>query len=107
VFGDESASSAAEVAANWEQLKKAEKGRASVMDGIPATLPALLYALKVQKKAEGAGVDWRELVPGDDALAVRLLALVDEARAAGVDPETELRVAAEHVRDRFKAVEPP
>jgi tetrapyrrole methylase family protein/MazG family protein len=110
VFGDVTASTADEVAANWEQLKKAEKGRASVMDGIPATLPALLYALKVQRKAENAGVDWRALVddgagPGD--VGVRLLALVDEARRAGLDPESELRIAAERARDRFKAIEPP
>ena len=105
VFGDVEASSAEEVAATWEQNKMVEKGRKSVMDGIPATLPALLYALKVQKRAGSEGVDWRELVdsgdhPGDD-LGNRLLALVDEARAADVDPESALRIAAEHIRDRY------
>ena len=39
-----------------------EKGRASVMDGIPAALPALAYAAKVQKKAESQGVAWRTLL---------------------------------------------
>ena len=105
VFGDVEASSAEEVAATWEQNKMVEKGRKSVMDGIPATLPALLYALKVQKRAGSEGVDWRELVgPGDDPgddLGNRLLALVDEARAADVDPESALRIAAEHIRDRY------
>jgi tetrapyrrole methylase family protein/MazG family protein len=94
-----------EVAARWEQLKKAEKGRASVMDGIPAALPALLYAAKVQKKADSQGVDWRTLVAGDADLSDtgrRLLDLVDAARAAGEDAETELRIAAEHVRDRYR-----
>jgi tetrapyrrole methylase family protein/MazG family protein len=108
VFGDVSIASADEVAARWEQLKKAEKGRASVMDGIPATLPALLYALKVQKKAASQGVDWRALLDGDDTLGEtgrRLLDLVDDARAAGDDPETELRIAAEHVRDRYRRQE--
>ena len=42
--------------ANWEQIKKAEKGRGSVFDGIPATLPALLLALKTHKKAASVGV---------------------------------------------------
>jgi tetrapyrrole methylase family protein/MazG family protein len=108
VFGDVEAATADEVAANWEQLKKAEKGRASVMDGIPATLPALLYALKVQKKAAGEGVDWRDLAPAGDAdWGRRLLALVDEARQAGADPESELRIAAEQVRDRFRVTEHP
>ena len=65
----------------------AEKGRASVMDGIPAALPALAYAAKVQKKAASQGVDWRTLLgvePG--SLAARLLELVDDARAAASIP---------------------
>jgi tetrapyrrole methylase family protein / MazG family protein len=108
VFGDVTIDDADEVAQRWEGLKKAEKGRSSVMDGIPATLPALAYALKVQRKAASQGVDWRTLLEGDDALGEtgrRLLDLVDDARAAGDDPETELRIAAEHVRDRFRRFE--
>jgi tetrapyrrole methylase family protein / MazG family protein len=101
VFGDAEATSVEELTSTWERLKKAEKGRASVMDGIPATLPALLYALKVQKKAASEGVDWRTLVDQDAGLGVRLLELVADSGAAGVDPETELRLAAERVRDRF------
>jgi len=106
VFGDEEATTAAELAATWEQNKVEEKGRASVMEGIPATLPALLYALKVQKKARASGVEWRDLVTAEVADAVgdiglRLLTLVDEAAAAGEDAESALRIAAEAVRDRF------
>jgi tetrapyrrole methylase family protein/MazG family protein len=104
VFGDAADTTPDELAVSWEQLKKAEKGRASVMDGIPSTLPALLYALKVQKKAAAEGVDWRDLVDGGD-VAGRLLALVDEARREGLDPESELRLAAERVRDGFRARE--
>jgi len=121
VFGDATAADADEVAARWEQLKKAEKGRASVMDGIPTALPALLFASKVQKKAESQGVDWRRLLDGggdgdgdhsggDGAVREagrRLLEVVDEVRLTGDDPETELRLAAEQVRDRFRAQEPP
>lgn len=51
VFGEVDAESPDQVAANWEQLKKAEKGRESVFDGIPDALPSLLFALKIQKKA--------------------------------------------------------
>ncbi len=108
VFGDVTVASADEVAERWERLKKAEKGRSSVMDGIPVTLPALAYALKVQRKAASQGVDWRTLLEGDDTpgeLGRRLLELVDDARTAGDDPETELRVAAEVVRDRFRRSE--
>ena len=108
VFGDATAADADEVAARWEQLKKAEKGRASVMDGIPAALPALLFAAKVQKKAASQGVDWRSLATDDGVLTAtgrRLLEVVDEVRLTGEDPETDLRLAAEHVRDAFRARE--
>jgi tetrapyrrole methylase family protein/MazG family protein len=108
VFAGATAGSADEVAAGWEQLKKAEKGRASVMDGIPAALPALLYASKVQKKASSQGVDWRSLLADDAGVSDtgrRLLEAVDAAVRAGDDAETELRIAAEHVRDRYRAGE--
>jgi tetrapyrrole methylase family protein / MazG family protein len=107
VFGDVVAETAADVASNWHQIKKAEKQRLSVMDGIPRALPALLYTAKVQKRAKAEGVDWRGLLDAEAAGTVggRLLELVDEALAAGLDPETELRVAAERVRDRFAAQE--
>ena len=44
---------------DWEELKRAEKGRASVMDGVPGNLPSLLYAFKVQSKAASVGFDWK------------------------------------------------
>jgi tetrapyrrole methylase family protein/MazG family protein len=88
----------------WERRKLEEKGRASVMDGIPAALPALAYAAKVQKKAEVQGVAWRDLLDGsEDRLAVRLLELVDEARTSGSDAETQLRIATLRLRDAFDA----
>jgi tetrapyrrole methylase family protein / MazG family protein len=106
VFGDVTATSAEELAAEWERAKVAEKGRASVMDGIPAALPALLYAQKVQRKAASQGVDWRTLLDGDAGLSPTARALLDAVAAAddaGDDAETELRLGAEHVRDRFRA----
>jgi tetrapyrrole methylase family protein/MazG family protein len=86
----------------WERRKVEEKGRDSVMDGIPSALPALAYAAKVQKKAASQGVDWRTL-PGIEpgSLAARLLDLVDEARSADVDPETSLRAATTRLRDAY------
>ena len=90
------------LATEWERRKVEEKGRDSVMDGIPAALPALAYAAKVQKKAASQGVDWRTL-PGIEpgSLEERLLALVDEARTAGEDPETRLRAAVAALRDAY------
>ena len=51
VFGDVAAHDAATVVANWEEIKKKEKGRASVTDGIPAALPSLALAVKLQRKS--------------------------------------------------------
>jgi XTP/dITP diphosphohydrolase len=108
VFAGARVADADELAVQWEQAKVAEKGRASVMDGIPVALPALLYASKVQRKAESQGVDWRTLLAGDADLSAtgrRLLEAVDAARRAGDDAESELRIAAERVRDRYRAQE--
>lgn len=106
VFGQVEVEGADDVVANWEQIKKAEKGRSSIFDGLPADLPALLYALKVAKKAASLGVEAPS--PGPEApLGERLLATVADARAADpdVDPESELRSAAAALRDRARAIE--
>jgi tetrapyrrole methylase family protein/MazG family protein len=92
----------AQLTVDWERRKVEEKARGSVMDGIPATLPSLAYAAKVQKKAESQGVEWRSLVGDADPWAARVLDLVDEARAAGVDPELALRRAVHAAADRFR-----
>jgi MazG family protein len=104
VFGLVDVDGADDVVANWEQIKKAEKGRDSVFDGIPSDLPALLYALKVTKKAATFDVDPD---PTDASVGGQLLALVAAARRADgdIDPETELRAAASRLRDRARAVE--
>ena len=104
VFGDDAAATADEVAAGWEERKRREKGRASVMDGIPAELPSLLYALKVLRKARSVpGATWSAGDPAD--LGDRLLALVEEAARSDVDPEAALRSSAARVRDEVRAVE--
>ncbi len=95
----------AELTVDWERRKVEEKGRGSVMDGIPTTLPSLAFAAKVQKKAASQGVDWRGLLPDDDPWAARVLDLVDEARAAGVDPELGLRRSVQALADGFRARE--
>jgi XTP/dITP diphosphohydrolase len=84
----------------WEAIKATEKRRSSVFDGLPPTLPALLLADKVLDRlsrtpvdAEPSVVAPRTVRSGDPAedIGERLLALVAEARAAGVDPEQALR----------------
>ena len=94
VFADVAVDGAADVVRNWEQIKREEKGRTSAFDGIPTTLPGLLYADEVLRKAKGLGVE----PPTSDDLGDRLLALVVEARAAGVDPELALRATVHRFR---------
>jgi XTP/dITP diphosphohydrolase len=94
VFGtiDPSTLSAAEVDAQWQRIKADEKPRSSPYDGIADTLPALLRATKV---LERRSVDTDLPDPGDRTadLGDRLLALVAEAGAEGIDPEQALRDA--------------
>ena len=58
VFGDVDAKTPEDVARNWEQIKKKEKGRPSLMDAVPHNLPALMYAHKIQGRAASVGFDW-------------------------------------------------
>ena len=87
------------IEAAWQAAKAAEKQRSSPTEGIPPTLPALLYAAKVLSRLERAGgppavTAARPAPVADDGpLGDRLLALVAEANATGVDPEQELRAA--------------
>jgi XTP/dITP diphosphohydrolase len=105
---DAGALSRVEVEANWETLKHAEKGRASVLDGIPVALPALALADKVLGRAGGVGVHRappRAGEPVEGTLGDRLLDLVVEARAAGLDAEQELRAAVRRLADAVRAAE--
>jgi XTP/dITP diphosphohydrolase len=94
VFAGLEVADAEEVDRNWERLKAAEKGRSSVLDGVPAALPALAYADKVVGRLAKAGaLDDDPAGPADESVGERLLALVREARDLGVDPEQALRDA--------------
>lgn len=92
-----------DLVATWEQIKKAETGRDSVMDGLTDALPSLLWAHKVLRKAEAAGHPWAPETADPDDLGDQLLALVAVARARDVDPETALRTAAARIRDQVRA----
>jgi len=110
--------------ADWERLKREETGRASALDGIPAALPALAEAQKVQRRAAGVGFDWAGVEGAwpkvfEEADEVRaagpdqvegefgdlLFACVNVARHLGVDAEVALRGAARKFAARFRAVE--
>ncbi len=102
VFGDASADS---LEADWEAIKRAEKGRGSVMDGIPAALPGLLYAHKVLSKAERIGAPVPGPIDPGGAIGTALLGIVAHARANDVDAEAALRQAADRLRDAARAFE--
>ena len=96
------ADDADQVLVNWEAIKREQKGRTSVMDGIPPGLPALLFADKVIHKARSVGV-----VPEVDTATVagRLYSAVQAAQAAGLDAESELREFVNSVGDQIRADE--
>lgn len=130
VFGDEEAKSAEDAKRVWERAKKREgrDGRESVLDGIPAALPALLRARRVQERAAALGFDWES---PDDVLAkveeeieeVReswrsgdrehaveelgdaLFAVVNLLRFLNRNPEDVLGAATRKFERRFREVE--
>jgi tetrapyrrole methylase family protein/MazG family protein len=123
VFGDVVAEETADVMRNWEQIKKEEKGTASLVDRITPGLPSLLYTNKLFRKAASVGLDpgsgdealdridstvsrirSRDL-EAEDGLAQLLAAAVVLARAGGVDAESALRGWAARYRERFEAME--
>jgi XTP/dITP diphosphohydrolase len=93
--------SADDLEGTWEALKKAEKGRTSVTDGVPLSQPALALAAKLQGRAARLGAP----VPAFDGLGGELWELVRRCRAAGLDPELALRTTARAYRDRLAAAE--
>src|SRR3954451_17587275 len=81
---------AAEVDARWQEIKSAEKPRRTPYDGIAATLPALLLATKILEREPGAAEGLPDAGDSTADVGVRLLALVAECGALGVDPEQAL-----------------
>jgi len=121
VFGSVSVSSAADVTANWEEIKKAERsqrrvvsdsGSPSALDGVAFGQPALSLAAQLQRRAERAG--FPALLDGADEEALpceefgaELMLVVARARAAGIDLEMELRAAARRYAEQVRRWERP
>ncbi len=129
IFADASAKDSAEVLANWEKIKAKEKPhRASMLDGIPKGLPALLRALRLGQKASRVNFDWPNLdgvqakvdeelrefaqarASGDTAAIDHefgdlLFSLVQVARTLELDPEGCLRRASDRFTTRFQWME--
>jgi MazG family protein len=98
VFGDADVRSAGRVRERWEAIKTEQEGRSGVFHDVPESLPALLLARKVQRRAAAAGYDWPEL---DGPLAKlreeldELLAEIDRAGRPAPESEPDARVQAE------------
>ena len=102
VFGDEQQSTAAGVKSRWDEIKAAErasKGKAhnSLLDAVPANLPGLAQALKLQKKAAKVGFDWTAAAPVFAKVAEELGELKEAAGIAGTAGATQ--PAAEELGD--------
>ena len=128
VFAGEQVGGSAEVIANWEKLKLAEKVGRKTLDGIPKGMPALLYALRMGDKASRVGFDWPDasgprarideelaefdaaVASGDreamaDELGDVLFSVVNTARKHGLDPEDALARTNRRFAARFGHVE--
>ncbi len=132
VFGEESREkSTDQQTADWEKIKAAEragKAQRGALDGVAIGLPALLRAVKLQKRAARVGFDWpettqvlekmqeeaRELVEAQDSLSQTeieeefgdlLFVMANLGRHLKVDPEAALRAANAKFTHRFEAIE--
>ncbi|MDQ3716857.1 MAG: MazG family protein [Actinomycetota bacterium] len=111
VFADLEVSGAAEVHANWEELKRAEKDGRSVVDGVPVSAPSLARAGSLIARAARAGLPTPEPAVLSDqeltaeGLGAHLLALVAAATQAGVDSDGALRAAILSYADRLRTAE--
>ena len=128
VFGAVEADDAEAVKRNWDDIKREEKGRASVFDGVARSLPSLAYAqhliaqggqgrLRLARldgplaKVDEEVAELREAIAGGDAERIAdelgdvAIALVNVARHTGTDAELAVRAAAAKFRRRFEGVE--
>ena len=126
VYGDEQVFSDEDVKKNWEKIKL-EKGRKSVLDGVPNSLPSMVKATRIQEKARGVGFDWdnknqvfekvneeiQELKTEvdnnsnkiEDEFGDVLFSIINYARFIGVDPESALEKTNKKFIKRFKFME--
>jgi len=129
VFGNTTCSTSDEVVAQWEVQKKREgKLRESILEGVPETLPSLLRAHRLQKRAAGVGFDWEraddvlekldeELKEFKEALGTKnkdkiedelgdiFFMLVNISRFIGVNPEDAHRKTISKFIHRFRYIE--
>ncbi len=128
IYGDVKVADEEEVKRNWEQLKLKE-GKKSILEGVPASLPAMVKAYRMQEKTKQVGFEWEnteqvwakveeeigELKENIENNAPQadieeefgdvLFSLVNYARFIGVDPETALERVNRKFKKRFEHIE--
>jgi tetrapyrrole methylase family protein/MazG family protein len=96
VFGEVTATEPAQVLANWEALKAAEKRRESLMDDVPTALPAIARADKLQRRAASVGFDWDDPTPVLAKLHEEIEELGEAIRRLPADPGNDDERSAVH-----------
>ena len=129
IYGNVQADDAEQVKRNWEEIKLKEKGgNKTVLAGVPAALPSLIKASRIQEKARNVGFDWEEpsqvwdkvreeaaeveteIRNGNNAgleneFGDLLFAVVNAARLHGVNPDNALEHTNRKFIDRFNYME--
>lgn len=134
VFGSDKVETAGEVKKRWRRIKQEEKGeKHSLMDSVPAGMPALMRAYRISERAAGTGFDWDDLSgvmhqaeqewvefseEAQDAATSKtarakaalefgdvMFTMVNVARLAGIHPETALSQSTRKFIRRFKCME--
>lgn len=129
IYGDTKVKDEKEVLENWEKLKLKEKGKkASVLEGVPRSLPSMIKAYRIQDKVKGVGFDWDDLadvkakvyeelqeleaeieVNDKDKMEAEMgdlfFALINYSRHLGINPENALARTNAKFINRFQTME--
>ena len=121
IYGDVTVQDEEEVKRNWEQIKLKEgKGKKSVLEGVPSSLPSIVKALRIQEKAKQIGFEWenkedvwtkveaiatKQQADIEDEFGDLMFSLVNYARFLRVDPETALERTNRKFIKRFQQME--
>jgi len=128
IYGDAVVENEEDVKRNWERLKMKEKGKTSVLGGVPAGLPAMVKALRIQEKAKKIGFEWEhkadvwkkvleemeELKAAEQSEQIEhieeefgdlMFSLVNYARFLNIDPESALERTNQKFKARFTKME--
>lgn len=126
IFGDAVAETASDVMTRWDEIKREEKPERGILEGIAPTLPALVYAEKVSRRAVSVGFEWETVddvwdkvheeidelkateagsIEAEDELGDVLFSVVNVGRKMGIDAEQALRGTCAKFIRRFGAME--